>query len=231
MIDWHSHVLPRVDDGSRSVSESLQMLTLLGGQGVDTVIATPHFYADDCSLDEFIEKRAAAYEALAQHLSEKMPRILLGAEVKYYPGISRMTGLERLAIENTSLLLLEMPISKWTEYTVRELIEISSSRGITVILAHMERYFLMQGAETQRRILESGVLMQANSSFFTSFGNRRRAMSLLDGGLIQFVGSDCHNLKSRPPRISGAYDLIRKRLGDSFVIQMNEYGYSALGLK
>ena len=53
MIDWHSHVLPALDDGSRSVDESLALLKMLSEQGVDTVIATPHFYADRESLSSF----------------------------------------------------------------------------------------------------------------------------------------------------------------------------------
>ena len=50
MIDWHSHVLPQMDDGSKSAEESLAMLKMQSEQGVDTVIATPHFYANDESL-------------------------------------------------------------------------------------------------------------------------------------------------------------------------------------
>ena len=90
MIDWHSHLLPKMDDGSRSVEESVSMLDLLGEQGVSIVLATPHFGADEESVDEFLERRAHAYERLAPHIKPEHPRVLCGAEVKYYPGISKM---------------------------------------------------------------------------------------------------------------------------------------------
>ena len=117
MIDWHSHILPEMDDGSKNVEESLCLMKMLAEQGVDTVIATPHFYANDESVDSFLERRAVSYEKLQTQLSDSLPEVLLGAEVSYYPGISRMADLKRLKIEKTQLLLLEMPMSKWKEYS------------------------------------------------------------------------------------------------------------------
>ncbi len=226
MIDWHSHILPDIDDGSRDVCESLGMIKALKEQGVDLVVATPHFFADDESVDAFLERRDNAWKDLSLAISEDTDlNIVLGAEVKYYSGISRMSGLERLQIGDTGLILLEMPMSKWTEYTVRELAEINSSRGLTVIIAHMERYFPMQSRKTRDRVLDSGVIMQSNASFFTRFGSKRRAISSLINGEIQLIGSDCHNMTSRPPNIKSAYDVIRKKLGEDFAGQMNEYGY------
>ena len=62
MIDFHTHILPNVDDGSKGVEESTLMLTRLFEQGVNKVIATPHFYANDESVDEFLLRRNAAFE-------------------------------------------------------------------------------------------------------------------------------------------------------------------------
>ena len=69
MIDWHSHVLPALDDGSHSIAQSLEMLTMLKEQGVDTVIATPHFYANDESVEKFLERRERSARALKRTLS------------------------------------------------------------------------------------------------------------------------------------------------------------------
>ena len=57
MIDWHSHILPKIDDGSRSLEETLELLKMLKSQGINTVIATPHFYADDESVESFLSRR------------------------------------------------------------------------------------------------------------------------------------------------------------------------------
>ncbi len=228
MIDWHSHILPGMDDGSRNVAESLSMMAMQKAQGIATVIATPHFYANDESVEAFLERRAAAFAELNGQLEGDMPNVLLGAEVRYYQGISRLAALKELQIEGSKLVLLEMPMTGWTEYMVRELIELSGKSSIQIVLAHIERYLRLQKKSVWERLRENGIQMQTNASFFTSFATKRKAMALLERGNIQFVGSDCHNLTSRSPQIGKAYDVIRKKMGDAYVSQMNEYGYSLL---
>lgn len=227
MIDWHSHILPGVDDGSADVSESIALLEELSRQGVDTVIATPHFYANDEPLQSFVERRQKAYEELCSAVTDSNIRILQGAEVRYYPGISRMSSLSDLHIDGGRLLLLEMPMTKWTEYTVKEIIELSSSKNSRLILAHIERYMRLQSAKVWERLYESGAFMQVNASFFTSF-TKRKALKLLRDGGIHFIGSDCHNMSSRPPKLNLAYDLIRNKFGEDFLSQVDEYGKSVL---
>lgn len=228
MIDWHSHILPGVDDGSRNVAESVSLLNMQMSQGVSTVVATPHFYANDESVESFLDRRRGALERLKAELPERSPEIRLGAEVRYYQGISRMLGLKDLRVEGSKILLLEMPMSKWTEYMVRELVELSGMGGIRIVLAHVERYLGLQKQDVWTRMYESGILTQVNASFFISLASRRRALSLLRDGNIHFLGSDCHNVTSRPPQIGKAFEMIQKKLGDEYISQMNEYGYSML---
>ena len=161
-------------------------------------------------------------------MAESLPRIVLGAEVRYYQGISRLAGLDLLRIQDSKLLLLEMPQSAWTEYMIRELLELSGKSSIKIVLAHVERYLALQNRNVFERLKDNGVLMQANSSFFTSFVTKRRALSLLDEGNIHFVGSDCHNLTSRAPNLGKAFEVIEKKFGNDFIEQMNEYGDSML---
>lgn len=229
MIDWHSHILPDVDDGSRNLDESIQMLDALISQGVDTVAATPHFYANAESVDEFLSRRDEACEALCKKAEDRNIRIVCGAEVRYYPGISRMEDLGKLKIGGTNLLLLEMPMTKWTDYTVNELIELANTRSLKLVMAHIERYIRMQDNRVLGKLLENSILIQANASFFDRFATRKKAVRMLESGCIHFIGSDCHNLTSRPPKLEFAYDLIRRKLGEDFVSQMNEYGYQVVG--
>lgn len=226
MIDWHSHILPGVDDGSQNVEQSISILNMQAVQGVKTVVATPHFLANDESVESFLERREKAYEELKKQLPENSPNILLGAEVKYYNGISKMADLGKLKIEDSKLLLLEMPMSRWTEYTVRELTELSCKGNMRIVLAHIERYMSFQKSNVWERLFESGLLMQVNASFFTSYMTKRKAISLLRQGMIHFVGSDCHNTTSRAPKIDKAFDIIKKKFGDEYINRMNEYGYS-----
>ena len=229
MIDWHSHILPEMDDGSRNVDESLQMLALLEKQAVNTVVATPHFYANEESVDEFLNRRSKAFETLCSAKGENGIRLLCGAEVRYYPGIGRMQELGKLAIEGTKLLLLEMPMGKWTEATVNELTELSATCGLRIVMAHIDRYLGFVDLKTIDRLCEHGLMMQVNASFFERMGTRRKALKMLDMGLIHFVGSDCHNLTTRPPKVCSAYDAVRKRFGEDFLSQMNAYGNRLLG--
>lgn len=228
MIDWHSHILPGVDDGSHSIEESLKMLDMLMEQQVDTVLATPHFLANEESVDEFLARRDRAYEELRSHVGERNIRILPGAEVKYYAGISRMEDLDKLAIGDTRLLLLEMSMSKWTKFTVQELTELAGIRGLKIVMAHIERYLGYIDLKTIHQLCENGLYMQVNASFFERFFSRSKACRLLDSGLIHFIGSDCHNLTSRPPRIFPAYECIGKKFGENFASQMVEFGYRTL---
>lgn len=224
MIDWHSHILPQMDDGSASVDESIDLFAIMIGQGVDTVIATPHFYANNESVDSFLERRAKSYGQFSEGLLGMIPKVLLGAEVSYYPGISRLEGLSRLCIEGTDLLLLEMPFARWSKSVVREVIEIATQRSVTVILAHIERYIDMQSGRVFDELREYGVLMQVNASFFLRASTRRHACRLLSSGKIHLIGSDTHNTKLRPPMLDEAYTVITKKFGEDFADEVDEFG-------
>ena len=229
MIDWHSHILPGMDDGSRNVAESISLVNMQASQGASTVIATPHFYANDETVESFLDRRGRAAEQLKAELPDSAPEILLGAEVKYYDGISRMADLKALRIENSKLLLLEMPMARWSEYAIRELVEMASKSSTRIVLAHIERYMSFQKRDAWQRLAESGILMQVNASFFTSLLTKRKALTLLCEGGIQFIGSDCHNLTTRAPHLDKALEVIGKKLGEDFLCEMDGYGRSLLG--
>ena len=231
MIDLHSHVLPGIDDGSRNVEESLAMLKRLREQGVQCLAATPHFYANEQALDRFLEKRERAFLSLQSELTEEHPQIVCGAEVKFYTGIGRMDGLEKLTIGSSKLLLLEMPFSKWTEYTMRELLELASSRNLTFVLAHIDRYMKYQNRATWEKLLDHGFLMQVNADYVYEFKTKSKAAKLFASGRAHFLGSDCHNLTDRAPRIGEAYDVLRKKLGSDFIGQMTDFGHSMIGCR
>lgn len=223
MIDFHTHILPKTDDGSRSTDESLQMLSALKEQGIDTVAATPHFYANDESVHDFIKRRQASFEALKSKVSDGMPEIIPGAEVRYYEGISRLDALSSLCLQGTRLLLLEMPMRRWSDYNIRELIDISCSGKIIPVLAHVERYMRFQQKGIFDVLLENDVLMQINASFVNGLLTKRKAVGLIERRKVLFIGSDCHNMSDRPPNIGKAYETIRKKLGDDFSDSFNEY--------
>ncbi len=228
MLDFHAHILPRVDDGSQSVDESVQMLERMQAQGIGRVVATPHFYANDESVDAFLKRRSAAWEKIEGCL-QNSPEVLLGAEVRYYEGISRMDGLKKLCVRNSRLLLLEMPFRPWSEYAVREVVDIACQSNIIPVIAHVERYLFLQKKGVAERLLQSGALFQVNSSFLTGWKQRRRAINMFKNGQIHFIGSDCHNLTDRPPNAAEAFSLLEKKLGSAFVNALSDYEHGLLG--
>lgn len=223
MIDFHSHILPKMDDGSRSAEESEALLKMLCAQKVDTVVATPHFYANSETVSDFIRRRKEAHGELEKKLFEGAPQILLGAEVKYYQGISKMEELKSLCIGESKLLLLEMPFSSWTEYNINEIENIVCTRGITVVLAHIERYLKFQKKSVWDRLWQNGVLMQINADFVIKFFSRRTALKMLEQNKVQFLGSDCHNTESRAPKMQGAVKIISDKLGEDFIAHMKDF--------
>lgn len=211
MIDIHSHILPGMDDGSRSVEESLAMLEALAAQGITCVAATPHFYAEENSPERFLARRAASAEHLRVAWRPGLPELRLGAEVCYFEGIGRCEGIERLCIEDTGLLLLEMPFSQWGCHALHEVWELQNRLGVTVLLAHIERYLRWQSGEAWRVLGEWGVLNQCNASFFLDWRTRGKAMRMLRDGRVHLLGSDCHNMEERKPRFGEALEVLGGR--------------------
>lgn len=219
IVDFHTHILPGMDDGSADPAESAAMLAEEARQGVDLVVLTPHFYATENSPRQFLARRSAAYQRLMQVVRPEFPQLRLGAEVQYFEGMSRAESLDALRVEGTPLLLLEMPFSRWPSRTVSEVLELNDQQGMQVVLAHVERYLSMQREEVWRTFAENGVLMQASASAFRSWGKRRKIRSMMRDGMIQFFGSDCHNMDDRPPNLNAAYryvDFDRDTLHDIF---------------
>ncbi len=216
MIDIHSHILPGIDDGSKSVDMSLQLLRMSARQGVQVIAATPHFYAWENSPERFLRHRQRAWEALQPHLEEGLPEIVLGAEVQYFEGITQVEHLERLQLEGRRLLLLEMPFGqRWDQRMLDDIIELNSRRNTQVLLAHIERYMEYQKKDIWGLLRERGVLMQCNATFFTERKTRRKALKMMKNGEIHMLGSDCHNIEKRPPECAAAAELIRSSLGSA----------------
>ena len=107
-IDFHTHILPGIDDGSRNVEMSLRMLAAQREQQVDEIVATPHFYAQKDSVEEFLLRRQRSYEKLKTAMEENGfdQKLYLAAEVYYFQGIGSAGMIPKLCVEGTQTLLL-----------------------------------------------------------------------------------------------------------------------------
>lgn len=216
VVDFHSHILPGIDDGSSSVEESVSMLKMAAEQGIRQMIATPHFYATQDYLERFLKRRKEAEKKLCDAMVEQpdLPRIAVGAEVLFFPGISETDSLTELTIAESNYILVEMPQSAWTGKMYRELEAIYRNYGITPIIAHVDRYLSPLNARgITERLMDLPVLVQANASFFLNRWTEGLAMRMMKKGQIHLLGSDCHNMRHRPPRLGEAVLRIQKRLG------------------
>ncbi len=223
MFDFHTHILPGIDDGSKSVEMSLDMLRDSWDQGVDGLVLTPHFYADSDSPQQFLKRRTDSFMRLARRLDEVQycPRLLLGAEVHYYRGMGNSSELETFCIGKSNFILIEMPFERWSSFMLRDIENVHSRLGFRVIIAHIDRYLSLASPEDIAE-LKSGahVLFQANADFFLQRSTRRKAIKMLDRGEIQLLASDCHNLTTRAPNLGDAVDYIEKKLGDERLRQI-----------
>ncbi len=190
LIDFHAHILPRADHGSTGIEESRKQMRLIEPYGVDTIVATPHFYPERHGIDDFLARADQAAAALSAEQIPFVRRLCLGAEVLYCDRIDQMEGLERLCIRGTDILLLELSLSRWNA-TVYETVEHLLSR-YTVVLAHIDRY-LRDQADGIASLLELGALAQVNADALFSFGDRRRLAPFLESESVVALGSDLHN--------------------------------------
>ncbi len=178
---------------------SLRMLRREAEQGIEAVVLTPHYYASEHSPTRFVEKRDEAFQKLQAVWSPELPKLYLGAEVQYFSEICRREDLELLKIRGTNLLLIEMPFSAWTDRVVEDVLELNSRPYTQVVLAHIERYLQWQRKDVLPELLEEGVLIQSNASFFAEWKSRHKAVNMMKHRQIHLLGSDCHNMSSRQP--------------------------------
>ena len=212
-VDFHSHILPRMDDGSHSVEESLAMLRLSWSQGIRQMILTPQFYPQHTTPQRFLEKRNRSVELLREGIQgeDALPLLRCGAEVYFYPQMSHSDALRELTIQGTNCLLVEMPFGPWTDRMYAELEGIYNNLGLVPIVAHVDRYLgRFRDYGIPGRLADLPVLVQANAECFLKGS---RGMKLLASHQIHLLGSDCHNMTDRKPNLGPALEQIERKLG------------------
>ena len=234
MIDFHSHILPKIDDGSKSCDMSLEMLKASYDYGIRTMVATPHFYISQNEAEKFCDRRAGAYEALSKRIAAAdtpLPDIILGAEVYYFRGISKYKKLDMLKISGTDHILLEMPFERWNDKMLGEIAEIKEEFGITPVMAHLDRYIDFQkGTDNIERLLAMDVYVQLNAEAFEPFFGRGRYLNMVKDGVVSALGSDCHNTDSRRPNLDRCFSVITKKCGEQAVDNIMDRSKKLLGL-
>lgn len=204
-IDFHCHLLPGMDfDGTDSKRESAKMCERLKTQGVATICATPHFYAWDETVDVFLARRAAAYEA-ARALYGDM-RVVLGAEVQLYENL-HAAPVNRMCYGDSNVLLLELPERPFGAWTIKAIENTIFKYSLVPVIAHIERYGL-RTEEIRQLAAIPRVIFQITADTLADRRMLRLLNSIASMGVPVVLGSDAHNVSSRPP----CFDTVGERL-------------------
>ena len=185
-VDFHAHILPGADHGSGSTETSLFQLNSALSYGIHRIIATPHFYPHRHLIDDFIKRRDEAWKRLKPKVPDGM-EIKIGAEVLICPGIQNFPDIDKLFIEGTRSLLLELPFNRYEDYFAESVKEMREM-GIDVIIAHADRYF----PDAVEKVLEAGARLQLNASSLDRVFKNKTLYEWINNGDVIALGSDIH---------------------------------------
>lgn len=212
--DFHTHILPEMDDGSPDVATSVEMIRRLREQGVERIVLTSHYYSENESVEEYLARRAAAYERLmAAPEAVEFPPLLLGAEVRLARGMADCAELKKLCVEGTRLLLLEFPYLKHADWMMQEVENMTYQLNVVPMLAHVDRFLawgLVDKKQLERIIGFEDAIIQINNEAVTDRLTKKFVKRLLKEDFLFVLGSDTHNLQDRAPNFHLMEDFLRK---------------------
>ena len=212
IIDFHSHILPGIDDGSPDAETSLEMLRLAKDQGVQIQILTSHYYPWKESISSFCERRQKSISVLSELLPPE-PQIFYGAEIAFFRHMEK-SELQKLCIGDSRTLLIEMPFESWNTCIIDDISGLCLDMDYRVVLAHVERFMHYSGNRRKLQDFSSlPIVFQINAEAFLHFGTRGTAADLIKSGYDIVLGSDAHNCSSRKPNLGEARAYIEKHFG------------------
>ncbi len=218
-IDFHSHILPGMDDGAKNADMAVSMLKKLSDDGVEAVVLTPHFYRRDEDINSFLMRREKSYNELCR-AAERLPdcpKLILGAEVYYYPSLSSDPDFGKLAIEGTDYVMLELPFEHFYHSFYSNYNKFIDNCKHKLILAHIEKYLDFGNGEDEiGTVLSFGkAICQMNCDSILKPGlfGGNKAIELIKKDFISIIGTDAHNMSNRSPLFGKAEKKIISKFG------------------
>lgn len=220
MIDIHSHILPGIDDGARSVDEALDMLRIAIDQGVKTQVLTPHIHLGRFNnTKQHIEQEFIKFREQVD--SANLPiKLLLGAELRIGPEIMQLVSTDSVPWlgehQGKKTFLLEFPRTE-VPFGSDNLVKWLLSKNCLPIIVHPERNstFLKNRSKLQV-FIDLGCPLQITASSITGkFGADVQQMTeeLLIANQVSAIASDCHNLKGRAPDLFAGVEKAKSIIG------------------
>ena len=211
MVDIHSHILSGLDDGARTLEDSVAMLRLAADSGTTDIVATPHANTEFTFDPDLIGLKIAELQEAAGPL----PRIHRGCDFHLTleniqdaladPGKYAINHLSYLLVEFSDLLIPR---------TTQEIFDRLQRAGLTPIVTHPERNGLLHTRLDQLQSwVENGALVQVTAgSLLGGFGRTAKAIAtqLMNRNLVHFIASDAHDTRHRTPVLRDAYEYVAK---------------------
>ena len=221
LIDIHTHILYGVDDGAKTLSDSMGLLDEEREQGVDKVILTPHYgpkfgHPDPNRLKENFELICEKAKKYYQEIE-----LYLGSELYYQENtISDLEQGKALTMNGTRYVLVEFGITDPFSYIYRA-IQNFVYAGYIPIIAHVERYEAVFGnIGNLVKLVEAGAYIQINAeSLIGGIFDKRTSFckKITKEGLVHFLGSDCHDFRTRRPNMKRAAEVVLKKKADKIL--------------
>ena len=200
MIDFHAHILPNIDDGSRSIDETFNLIKEAQNVGFDEIVLTPHYKETVFETD--VAERGVWLDAITKNLTTKniKAKLYLANEIYMTDNIIKLLENEKAStINNTSYVLFELPKNE-EPLNLYDLIYEMQQNKIVPVLAHPERYvYVQKEPELLYDLVEKGVLIQANyGSIIGQYGNKAQMIvrKMFENNLVHFLGTDVHREKT-----------------------------------
>jgi protein-tyrosine phosphatase len=218
-VDIHSHILHGLDDGAKTLEESIAMLELAASAGTSDIVATPH--------------ANGRYEFIPDLIDERIAELRDRVDIRIYPGCDfhlqfdniedALAHPQKYTINHTNYLLVEFSdLSIFT--SAGEILLALLDGGLVPIITHPERNIQLQRRlDDIARWVESGCCVQVTAGAFTgAFGKPAKACAheLVKRRLVHFVATDAHDCKHRPPSLREAYASLAGKWGDELIRPM-----------
>jgi protein-tyrosine phosphatase len=223
-IDIHSHILPEIDDGSKSMEQTIKMVKLAYEEGIRTMVATPHYHEDSywkpiSLLEDCLERVKEAVKDIVPDM-----KILLGSEIYYSHESIRLLRENKIpTLSGTRYILVEYSIMADYKYIKNGLQDFILA-GYIPIIAHIERYEdVTKDLERIMEFIDMGVYIQANATSITGEIGRRYQIitkKLLKNNYIHLIATDAHSECIRAPRMKKCYNHIIKKYGNAYAEEL-----------
>lgn len=218
MIDIHSHILPNIDDGSRSIEETFNLIKEAKSVGFDAIVSTSHYM--EGYYETNVPEREVWIKAIKENLETKNIDISLfiGNEIYMSENIIKLLEDRKAStINDTSYVLFELPLNAEPLNLYDTIYEMQQYK-LVPILAHPERYsFVQREPELVYDLVEKGVLMQANyGSIIGQYGKKAQMIvrKFFEGNMIHLLGSDVHRQNTIYPKIPQILSELNSLIGE-----------------